>query len=235
MAVSGVVLDRNIIVLGKTGCGKSTVSNHILHSDVFTVNSDVASVTESAAHATAKMEYGGKTYQITMIDTVGLFDTKNRTNKSIIDEVKGCMKSKAAGGLNLVLFIFKHGRFTAEEEETFQFIINNLKDKIAHVSALIITNCDGKNIQARAKIVEDFKSNDKSAPIAAVMGKGIYTVGFPDLSDMDEDEIPIAQKKITKDEEQLLGLIAKCTTKHLKEDIQDEGVWSKVKSFCSIM
>ena len=67
------------------------------------------------------------------------------------------------------------------------------------------------------------------------MTKGIYTVGFPKLSEMDEEDIPRMEEKMKKDEETLHELIAGATTKFLKEEIKNETLWSKIKKFCSIM
>ena len=238
MATSTTVVqqERHIVVVGKTGCGKSTVANNILDDKVFPVQSNVSSVTGSTVHATAIMTRGGKEYKITMIDTVGLFDTgDNRSNKSIIDEVKKCIKNYAPSGLNLVLFVFKLNRYTPEEEKTFDYIIKNLRGTIDHVSALVITNCDGKSSAARQRIIDDFKASNKTAKIADLMKMGIYTVGFPDLDDLDEEDVSAARSKIERDKEVLIDLIERSTIKHLAEEIRNDSIWENMTEFCKIL
>ena len=138
-------------------------------------------------------------------------------------------------GLNLVLFVIKQGRFTAEEPKTFQFIIDNLKSKIEGASAMIITNCESKNKATRESIVKRFRDSPTTANYAEFMTKGIYTVGFPNLDEMDEDDVPKTKEKMEKDENTLHDLIAAASEKHLKEEIQSETLWAKIKKYCSIM
>ena len=54
--------------------------------------------------------------------------------------------------------------------------------KNAHsISALVITKCEGTSDAYRERIAEEFKSADWTKKFAAIMGKGIYVVGFPPL------------------------------------------------------
>ena len=234
MAAS-LTYDRHVIVVGKTGCGKSTVANHMMLKEVFDVKTDVDSVTTRTKHCSANLNYKGSNYKLTLIDTVGLFDTHQRGNKSIIEDVKSSITTCAPDGLNLVLFVIKQSRFTAEEAETFQFIIDNLRGKIQGLSAMIITCCENKNKKSRDEIIKKFRESQTTAKYADFMTKGIYTVGFPNESEMDEEDIPRMKEKMKKDEEQLHELIAGATTKCLKEEIRNETWWDKIKKFCSIM
>lgn len=227
--------DRHIIIVGKTGVGKSSVANQILDDDSFPVRTDFDSGTTKTAHSDAYLSYKRSTYKITLIDTVGLFDTVVGDNDYIIDDVKECIKANAPNGLNLVLFVVKNDRFTKEEHDTFQFIIDNLRDKIEDVSALVITRCDGMSQNARDDLITKFCESKATAKFAKFMKKGIYTVGFPDLKMMDSARIPALKEAVKKDREQLLDLIAKSSTKFLGDEIKNEGLWETVYKFCTIM
>lgn len=227
MATS-ITYDRHIIVVGKLGSGKSTVGNHIMKSNVFPVKSGVESDTPKALCNTGIINHECSNYEVILIEAPGFCNTRN-INNSILEGVKSTIKSYAPNGLNLVLFVRKEGRFTEEEDVIFSSIIDNLRDRIEAISALVITCCENKNPTAREKVVETFRTASTTARYASFMKKGIYTVGFPDLSEMDEQEAIKMENRMKKDEEQLMDLIAQAATKSLREEMQQvEPNWIKI-------
>ena len=74
---------RNIIVLGKTGAGKSTVANQILGTNHFEVSTSTQSVTRRVRNGEARLTVDGVDYNIKIIDTVGLFDTGSITKATV--------------------------------------------------------------------------------------------------------------------------------------------------------
>ena len=93
------------------------------------------------------------------------------------------------------------------EEDMNSFVYTKIFPQTESISALVITNCDSKNNAARTEIVEDFKSYELTKDIAASMGKGIYTVGFPDITEMDDDDVTMSLIKSQKDASKLHRLI----------------------------
>ena len=116
----------------------------------------------------------------------------------MLDEINFSIKINAPDGLNLVLFVVKEGYRVAEEAEVFQGIKQNLQDNIEEASALVITCCENKSTAAREDIVKKFHSSKSTVKLAEFMKKGIYTVGFPDLYEKDEEDVPNFQEKIKK-------------------------------------
>lgn len=100
---------RNIVVLGKSGSGKSTIANRIVGDEVFRVARSVDGVTKRPQYEETEYCKDDILYKIKMMDTVGLFDP-SRDNKAVIREAKEFFRKNTPEGLSLVLFVLREGR-----------------------------------------------------------------------------------------------------------------------------
>ena len=165
------------------------------------------------------------------MDTVGLFDTNSFSNKDIMNDIKNVVQNKLTEGVSLILFVFKQGRFTKEENETFKFIIKNFKNEISEISALIITGCDNEDEEGRKKIVEEFTINPVTKEIASFMGKGIHCVGFPTLTNMKQQIKTIIEEDMKKDITMLRNLAFNSSEMKGSKEILQYSFWEK----CNIL
>ena len=217
---------RSIIVLGKTGCGKSSLSNKIICQErVFEVANSFQGVTSEIKSVRENVSIEGKVYTINMIDTVGFRDPRSKGAKSdneIIKDIKKQLKQRAPDGLNLIIFVLKNGRFTEEEHKVFKKILDNFTDMIKDLSLLVITGCDGKSKRAREDIIRNFRSDPLTKKFGDIMRKGIYCVGLPDIDDLSEGMRKVAIEDMVDDMIPIHKAVAAAKEIHLQQEIQKD-------------
>ena len=203
-----VVRERCVLLLGKNGAGKSTIANLLLEHDSlspdeppFRVSNEVlASVTREVKRNTPEFMRGNILYKLTVLDTVGIFEAAVESN-IIVDY----LNSRCIRVIDLILFVHRKGRFTAEDREVFSFIM--AKFRVSSISALVVTGCENDDTTKREELVRELKVNPSTREIASQMGMGIYPVGFPPLRRLP----PVFQQayipQMVKDRDMLLDLI----------------------------
>lgn len=229
---------RNIVVLGKSGSGKSTIANRIVGDEVFRVARSVNGVTKRPQYEETEYCKDDILYKIKMMDTVGLFDpSRDKDNKSIVREAKHFFRKNAPEGISLVLFVLREGRFTPEEKDTFSILAKNFhREKVNEISALIVTNCENYDQEERETLKRDLRESALTKSMCEFMHKGIFTVGFPALKTAKVAAKPVFAESALEDAETLRDLVRKCEDKMiLTEEILSDSFWEKVGRTCQIL
>ena len=196
-------VERNVILFGRMGGGKSTLGNRILGSDSQFEQNDKTSPSTRIKTAVLKSESKKQNYRIRVCDINGLFDaatTITETDASI-DSIVSNLPSPS----NLVLFVSKQGHdFDEHELRTLSLI--DRRWNISDISALVITHCEHFSPEQRRYEVSKIKENYPA--VDQLMGKGIHLVGFPHHSYVKGTKG--LQERVIKDESAIRDLIYSC-------------------------
>lgn len=148
-----------MVLIGKTGNGKSASGNTILNRKAFQSVLSPRSVTSECEKAKGTVD--GR--RVAIIDTPGIYDTKYKQDE-VIRKLKECI-SYSAPGPHVFLIVIKLSRFTEEEQKTVELLQQVFGDKAADYSLVLFTHGDRLG---RTRIEDFFR---KSQPLSHLIEK----------------------------------------------------------------
>ncbi|TNN72042.1 GTPase IMAP family member 7 [Liparis tanakae] len=125
-----------IVILGKTGVGKSSVTNTIFGEPLFKVGHTLNSDTRKC-QAVTKPVNGGN---ITLIDSPGFFDT-DRPEEEMKSEIVRCI-TEFAPGPHVFLIVLRVERYTAHEQAIVTKVNKYFSKEVFQFAIVLFTHGD---------------------------------------------------------------------------------------------
>ncbi|XP_074518489.1 GTPase IMAP family member 7-like [Halichoeres trimaculatus] len=159
---------QRVVILGKTGSGKSSLANTIFGEDVFKINHTPSSETSKCQTSNASV----KGRKFTLVDTPGFFDTKI-TEDEMKPEILRCT-TECAPGPHAVLIVLKVEKSSEQEKAVIDKIKEYCSEEVFRYAIVVFTH--GDQLSKGQKIEDFVQQNDSLRELVEKCGDRCHVI-----------------------------------------------------------